>query len=288
MELSTKQLAHVYSEGTPKEHRAIHDVSIDVPPGSFYAIIGHTGSGKSTFIQHLNGLLKPTSGSVHIGNTTIKADEKSKRLKEVRKRVGMVFQYPEHQLFEETIEKDICFGPQNFGVSEKEAKRRAKETLRLVGLDEDYLERSPFELSGGQMRRVAIAGVLAMNPEVLILDEPTAGLDPSGQREMMDLFISLQKEKDITIILVTHSMEDAARYADRIFVMANGTLFLEGTPAEIFRQEDKLSEVGLDIPESTRFIKAVQERFGSTLEAGYTMEDAVELVDQLLKVRSST
>lgn len=288
MELSTKQLAHVYSEGTPKEHRAIHDVSIDVPPGSFYAIIGHTGSGKSTFIQHLNGLLKPTSGSVHIGNTTIKADEKPKRLKEVRKRVGMVFQYPEHQLFEETIEKDICFGPRNFGVSEKEAKRRAKETLRLVGLDEEYLERSPFELSGGQMRRVAIAGVLAMNPEVLILDEPTAGLDPSGQREMMELFISLQKEKEITIILVTHSMEDAARYADRIFVMADGTLYLEGTPDEIFRQEDKLSDVGLDIPESTRFIKAVQERFGTTLEAGYTMEDAVELVDQLLKVRSST
>ncbi|MCF6139443.1 energy-coupling factor ABC transporter ATP-binding protein [Pseudalkalibacillus berkeleyi] len=287
MELSTEQVAHIYSEGTPKEHRALYDVSINVPAGSFYAIIGHTGSGKSTLIQHLNGLLKPTSGAVHIGSKTIRANEKAKQLKEVRKRVGMVFQYPEHQLFEETIEKDICFGPLNFGVDEKTAKNRAKETLRLVGLNDEYLERSPFELSGGQMRRVAIAGVLAMNPEVLILDEPTAGLDPSGQREMMELFISLQKEKNITIILVTHSMEDAARYADKIFVMANGTLFMEGSPKEIFEQEDKIREAGLDIPESTKFIQAVQDQFGTTLEAGYTIEEAVDLVDRIMKVGSS-
>ncbi|WP_349409146.1 energy-coupling factor ABC transporter ATP-binding protein [Pseudalkalibacillus sp. SCS-8] len=283
MELSTKQLAHIYSEGTPKEHRALYDVSIDVPPGSFYAIIGHTGSGKSTLIQHLNGLLKPTAGSVHIGKTTIRANEKASRLKDVRKRVGMVFQYPEHQLFEETIEKDICFGPLNFGVGEKEAKRRAKETLELVGLNEEFLQRSPFELSGGQMRRVAIAGVLAMNPEVLILDEPTAGLDPSGQREMMELFIGLQREKNITIILVTHSMEDAARYADHLIVMASGTIYMQGTPAKIFRQGDKLHEIGLDIPESTLFIKKLQERFGTTFDEGYTLEEAVDLVDRVLK-----
>jgi energy-coupling factor transport system ATP-binding protein len=235
----------------------------------------------------LNGLLKPTSGTVQIGNTTIRSDEKPQRLKDVRKQVGMVFQYPEHQLFDETIEKDICFGPMNFGVSEEEAKKRAREALRLVGLSDEYLERSPFELSGGQMRRVAIAGVLAMNPEVLILDEPTAGLDPSGQRDMMDLFVSLQKESGITILLVTHSMEDAARYSDKIFVMADGTLFLKGTPEEIFRQEDRLHEVGLGIPESTRFINAVQERFGMAEETGYTIEEAVNFIERVLKERSS-
>jgi energy-coupling factor transport system ATP-binding protein len=283
MELSTKQLAHIYSKGTPKERRAVYDVSIDVPPGSFYAIIGHTGSGKSTLIQHLNGLLKPTSGFVAIGDTTIRPDEKGKRLKEVRKHVGMVFQYPEHQLFEETIEKDICFGPRNFGVSEVEAKRRANESLVTVGLGEEYLQRSPFELSGGQMRRVAIAGVLAMKPDVLILDEPTAGLDPSGQREMMDLFLSLQREHNITIILVTHSMEDAARYADKIMVMSGGTVYMEGTPAEIFRQEDKLQAVGLDIPESTRFLKSLQERFGISIEAGFTEEAVVEIIERTMK-----
>ncbi|WP_408008959.1 energy-coupling factor ABC transporter ATP-binding protein [Pseudalkalibacillus sp. A8] len=283
MELSTRRLAHIYSEGTPKERRALYDVSIDVPPGSFYAIIGHTGSGKSTLIQHLNGLLKPTSGSVKIGGTTIQPDEKGKRLKEIRKQVGMVFQYPEHQLFEETIEKDICFGPRNFGISEKEAKRRAKESLEKVGLGEEYLQRSPFELSGGQMRRVAIAGVLAMKPDVLILDEPTAGLDPSGRHDMMDLFLSLQQEQNITIILVTHSMEDAARYADHIIVMSGGTVYMEGIPTEIFGQEDKLQAVGLDIPESTRFLKSLQERFGTSVETGYTEDAVVDIIERLMK-----
>ncbi len=283
MELSTERLAHIYSKGTPKERRAVYEVSIDVPPGSFYAIIGHTGSGKSTLIQHLNGLLKPTSGSVKIGGTTIHPNEKGKRLKEVRKQVGMVFQYPEHQLFEETIEKDICFGPRNFDVSEKEAKRRAKDSLKMVGLGEEFLQRSPFELSGGQMRRVAIAGVLAMKPEVLILDEPTAGLDPRGRREMMDLFLSLQQEQNITIILVTHSMEDAARYADEIIVMSGGSVYMEGTRTEIFGQGDKLQAVGLDIPESTRFLQSLQERFGISIQAGYTEDEVVEIIEGLMK-----
>ncbi len=266
------------------ERRALYDVSIKIPSGSFYAIIGHTGSGKSTLIQHLNGLLKPTSGSVYAGETTIRSDEKAKRLRDVRKRVGMVFQYPEHQLFEETIEKDICFGPRNFGASEQKAKRKAKETLQLVGLNEEFLQRSPFELSGGQMRRVAIAGVLAMEPDVLILDEPTAGLDPSGQKEMMELFATLREQKKITIILVTHSMEDAARYAEQIVVMARGSIYMQGKPAEIFQQKEKLHEIGLDVPEAIQFIKALEKQFNIKLPKAFTVEEVVEVVRSILKV----
>ncbi|WLD93558.1 energy-coupling factor ABC transporter ATP-binding protein [Alkalihalobacillus sp. AL-G] len=284
MDLSTKQVSHLYNEGTPMERRALQDVSIHIPSGSYYAIIGHTGSGKSTLIQHLNGLLKPTSGSVHAGNTVIRPHEKAKQLRGVRKRVGMVFQYPEHQLFEETIEKDICFGPLNFGASEQKAKRKARETLQLVGLDEEYLQRSPFELSGGQMRRVAIAGVLAMEPEVLILDEPTAGLDPSGQREMMGLFAALREQKKISIILVTHSMEDAARYAEQIIVMEKGSVFMQGSPTEIFGYEEKLKEIGLDVPESLRFIKKLEKQFDTKLPQALTLEEVLEAVRDVVKV----
>jgi energy-coupling factor transport system ATP-binding protein len=286
MDVSTKQVSHLYNKGTPMERRALFDVSIDIPTGSYYAIIGHTGSGKSTLIQHLNGLLKPSEGTVHVGKTVIRPDEKAKQLRDVRKQVGMVFQYPEHQLFEETIEKDVCFGPLNFGATEQKAKQKARESLALVGLGDDYLQRSPFELSGGQMRRVAIAGVLAMEPDVLILDEPTAGLDPSGQREIMELFATLRKQKGLSIILVTHSMEDAARYSEQIIVMDKGSVFMKGSPADIFKQGEKLAEVGLDMPESIRFIEKLEKRFGAQLPNALTTEEVVDIIHDLVKGRS--
>ena len=234
MDITLQQVSYAYAKNTPFEKRALFDVNLDIPSGSYQAIIGHTGSGKSTVLQHLNALLKPTEGSIKIGDVLVKADQKNKHLRKVRQKVGIVFQFPEHQLFDETVLKDIMFGPMNFGVPAEEAKSRAIELSRLLGLPEEVLEKSPFDLSGGQMRRVAIAGVLAMNPEVLVLDEPTAGLDPRGRKEIMDLFYRLHQEKGLTTVLVTHSMEDAARYADRIAIMHDGKCVLEGTPQEIF------------------------------------------------------
>ena len=219
MDIKLQQVSYAYSKGTPFEKRALYDVNLNIQSGTYQAIIGHTGSGKSTILQHFNGLLKPTTGEVHIGDRVIVAGKKIKELKPIRQKVGIVFQFPEHQLFEETVLKDIMFGPMNFGVSEQEAERRARELIQLVGLPDAVLEKSPFDLSGGQMRRVAIAGVLAMEPEVIVLDEPTAGLDPRGQKEIMDMFYTLHKERGLTTILVTHSMEDAARYADEIAIM---------------------------------------------------------------------
>ena len=251
---------------TPFERLAIHDVNLELASGQYYAVIGQTGSGKSTLLQHLNGLLRPTRGEVQIGDRVIAANKKQKDLKPIRKKVGIVFQFPEHQLFEETVEKDICFGPMNFGVPEAEAKKIARQVIGLVGLSEDILQKSPFDLSGGQMRRVAIAGVLAMEPEVIVLDEPTAGLDPRGRSEIMDLFASLHKEKNITTILVTHSMEDAAAYADEIIVMREGTVFKKGTPLDIFSQPEQLLEIGLDVPETVRFQLLLQK------EAGYRFD----------------
>ncbi|KAA9018655.1 energy-coupling factor ABC transporter ATP-binding protein [Niallia endozanthoxylica] len=259
MDISLQQVEYRYQANTPFERLALKNVSFDIPEGTYLAIIGHTGSGKSTVLQHLNALLKPTKGKMIIGDTEITAGQKQKHLKKVRQKVGIVFQFPEHQLFEETIEKDICFGPMNFGVSEEEAKRRAKEVIKQVGLSEDYLQKSPFDLSGGQMRRVAIAGVLAMEPDVIVLDEPTAGLDPRGRKEIMNMFYSLHKEKKLSTILVTHSMEDAARYADQIIVMHKGEVYKKGTPEEIFASPEGLIELGLDVPEVIRFQKSFEE-----------------------------
>lgn len=266
MRIEFREVEYRYQMNTPFERLAIHDVNLELASGQYYAVIGQTGSGKSTLLQHLNGLLRPTRGEVQIGDRVIAANKKQKDLKPIRKKVGIVFQFPEHQLFEETVEKDICFGPMNFGVPEAEAKKIARQVIGLVGLSEDILQKSPFDLSGGQMRRVAIAGVLAMEPEVIVLDEPTAGLDPRGRSEIMDLFASLHKEKNITTILVTHSMEDAAAYADEIIVMREGTVFKKGTPLDIFSQPEQLLEIGLDVPETVRFQLLLQK------EAGYRFD----------------
>lgn len=262
MRIELQDVEYRYQMNTPFERLAIHDVNMEINPGSYVAIIGHTGSGKSTLLQHLNALIKPTKGSVIIGDRTIEAGRKEKQLRPIRKKVGIVFQFPEHQLFEETVEKDICFGPINFGVPEEEAKKQARNALKLVGLSEEILEKSPFDLSGGQMRRVAIAGVLAMEPEVLVLDEPTAGLDPRGRKEIMDMFYQLHKEQGLATILVTHSMEDAARYADEIVIMHEGTIYQKGTPFEIFSQPEQLIERGLDVPETVRFQLQLQREMG--------------------------
>lgn len=279
MQINIQDLEHRYQAKTPFERVALYDVDMEIADGSYSAVIGHTGSGKSTLLQHLNGLLRPYKGTIQIGDFTLKASEKGKNIKALRKKVGIVFQFPEHQLFEETVERDICFGPINFGVSEEEAKKRARAALKLVGLPEKYLEVSPFDLSGGQMRRVAIAGVLAMEPEVLVLDEPTAGLDPRGRKEIMDLFYSLHKEKNLTTILVTHSMEDAAMYADSIYVMNNGTVGLKGTPREIFSNPEKIQEFGLDVPETVLFMKKLEDRLGRKLGGiCLTIDEAAEAI----------
>ncbi|MBM6616167.1 energy-coupling factor ABC transporter ATP-binding protein [Bacillus suaedaesalsae] len=284
MEIKVEKLTHIYQEKSPFERLALHEIDLEIEKGSFVAFIGHTGSGKSTIIQHLNALLKPSEGKVTVGDYTITATGKEKQLKPLRKKVGMVFQFPEHQLFEETVEKDICFGPMNFGISEDVAKQRAKESLLLVGLPEELLQRSPFELSGGQMRRVAIAGVLAMEPDIIILDEPTAGLDPRGRKEIMNMFASLHEDKKLTTILVTHSMEDAASYADQIVVMEQGKILLKGTPDNIFSQGDILQSVGLDVPETYRFKEKLELISGKKIEGSFlTVEDMVDSIFQFLE-----
>ncbi|WLR55006.1 energy-coupling factor ABC transporter ATP-binding protein [Mesobacillus subterraneus] len=284
MDISLKNVEYRYQADSPFERLAISDVSIDVPSGTYLAIIGHTGSGKSTVLQHLNALLKPTKGSVLIGSREIKAGRKEKNLKGVRQKVGIVFQFPEHQLFEETVEKDIMFGPMNFGVTEKEAKSRAKAAINLVGLPEEILEKSPFDLSGGQMRRVAIAGVLAMEPEVIVLDEPTAGLDPRGRKEIMDLFYSLHKKRNLSTVLVTHSMEDAARYADDIVVMHHGKVFTKGTPEQIFSNPKALMELGLDVPEVVGLQLRIEEAFNTKFSKISLSEDELaEMVAEFLE-----
>lgn len=277
MEIVTKQLEYRYQLKTPFERLALYDVNIKIAPKSYTAVIGHTGSGKSTLLQHLNGLLLPTGGEIQIGDKQIKAGEKVRELKPLRQKVGIVFQFPEHQLFEETVEKDICFGPLNFGIPLREAKMRARAALKRVGLAEEILERSPFDLSGGQMRRVAIAGVLAMEPDVLVLDEPTAGLDPRGRHEIMEMFYELHQKEGISIILVTHSMEDASKYADRIIVMHQGTVYKEGTPREIFSSPGELVELGLDVPETVRIQLKLEEKLGKK------MGDPSLSLDELVK-----
>ena len=250
----------------------------------YTAIIGHTGSGKSTLLLHLNGLLKPTEGVVRIGDVSITSDTKAKELKEIRRHVGIVFQFPEHQLFEETVEKDIMFGPLNFGIPEEEARQRAHELIKLLGLPEDVAQKSPFDLSGGQMRRVAIAGVLAFKPSILILDEPTAGLDPRGRKEIMELFNKLHKEENLTTILVTHSMEDAAKYADQVLVMHEGRSVMAGTPEEVFGDAERLKSFRLGLPRSVAFQRDVEKLFGKRFgRLALTEEQLAETIADALK-----
>jgi len=265
MDISLQQVGYLYGKDTPFEKRALQDVNATIASGSYTAIIGHTGSGKSTLLMHLNGLLKPSEGAVQIGSAKISAGTKAKGLKDIRRNVGIVFQFPEHQLFEETVEKDIMFGPMNFGVSEEEARRRAHELIELLGLPSEVAQKSPFDLSGGQMRRVAIAGVLAFNPSILVLDEPTAGLDPRGRKEIMELFYRLHKEKNLTTVLVTHSMEDAARYADHVIIMHGGRSVMDGTPEEVFGDAEKLAAYRLGVPRSVKFQRDIEKLIGRPL-----------------------
>ena len=286
MDIKLQQVSYAYAKGTPFEKRALYDVDLMIHSGTYQAIIGHTGSGKSTILQHFNGLLKPTTGTVHIGERVIEAGKKAKELKPIRQKVGIVFQFPEHQLFEETVRKDIMFGPMNFGVSEQEADRRARELIQLVGLPEAVLEKSPFDLSGGQMRRVAIAGVLAMEPEIIVLDEPTAGLDPRGQKEIMDMFYTLHKERGLTTILVTHSMEDAARYADEIAIMHEGRCVLTGAPRELFADAEKLQTYRLQLPRIVKFQHQVEKMMNMKLsKICLTEEELAEEIARVVKGR---
>ena len=258
MAIKVEHLNHIYGQDTIFEQYALKDVSPTIGDGEFVGLIGHTGSGKSTLTQHLNGLLKASSGDILYNGTSIYSEGYS--LKELRSHVGLVFQYPEHQLFEVDVFSDVCFGPKNLGLEEEEIERRAREALQLTGLDESFYKQSPFELSGGQKRRVAIAGVLAMQPEVLILDEPTAGLDPRGCEEILGLVARLHEEQGMTVILVSHSMEDVARYVSRLIVMNHGEKALDGTPKEVFRHYKELEAMGLAAPQITYVVQALRER----------------------------
>ena len=282
MDIRFKQVGFAYQAGTPFEIRALHDVSFSIEDGSYVAIIGHTGSGKSTILQHLNALLKPTEGIVELGDKTIDSTTGNKDLKPLRKKVGIVFQFPEAQLFEETVEKDIAFGPKNFGVSEEEALNIAAEVIQTVGLPADVLKKSPFDLSGGQMRRVAIAGVLAMKPEVLVLDEPTAGLDPKGRLEMMEMFYKLNKEQNMTIVLVTHQMNDVSDYADHVVVIESGKVVKEGSPKEVFADASWLLEKQLGVPTTLAFVEKLKEKGWTTDKMPLTLD---ELADAILEER---
>ncbi|OIJ15479.1 energy-coupling factor transporter ATPase [Anaerobacillus arseniciselenatis] len=284
MEIKIKNLEHVYMPNTPFEHQALNNINLHIKSGQFVAIIGHTGSGKSTMAQHLNGLLKPTKGSIQIGDFFIEANKKNKQLNKLRQLVGMVFQYPEHQLFDETVEKDIAFGPLNFGCTKEEAFRKVRDILPLVKLDQELLQKSPFDLSGGQKRRVAIAGVLVNHPKVLVLDEPTAGLDPIGRRQMMELFTSLHKLESLTTVLVTHSMEFAAAYADLVVVMDKGSLVMQGPPEEIFKFPEQLKKIGLNVPETLQLAMMIEESFKTELPKNiFTKEALVDTITMLLK-----
>lgn len=278
MDIHFNEVDFIYQPNTPFEQRALFDVNLRVKDGSYTAIVGHTGSGKSTLLQHLNALVKPTKGTVIIGDRTITPETDNKNLKPIRKKVGIVFQFPEAQLFEETVAKDIAFGPKNFGVSEETAMRLAADMLKIVGLDQSYLDRSPFELSGGQMRRVAIAGVLAMEPEVLVLDEPTAGLDPQGRKEMMAMFQQLHEQQGMTIVLVTHLMDDVANYADQVIVLEKGTIVKSGSPKEVFQDINWLKEKQLGVPTAAAFAEKLKTRGISFDELPLTAESLADVL----------
>ncbi|WP_300979726.1 energy-coupling factor transporter ATPase [Streptococcus thermophilus] len=277
MGISLENVSYTYQSGTPFERRALFDMTVTIKDGSYTAFIGHTGSGKSTIMQLLNGLYLPTSGQVKVDDTIINSQSKNKEIKPIRKKVGLVFQFPESQLFAETVLEDIAFGTQNFGVSKEEAEQRALESLRLVGLSDELRDQNPFDLSGGQMRRVAIAGILAMQPDILVLDEPTAGLDPQGRKELMSLFKQLHLS-GITIVLVTHLMDDVADYATAVNVMEKGRLVLSGTPKDVFQKVAFLKEKQLGVPKITEFALQLQEKGYSFESLPITIEEFVEVL----------
>jgi len=283
MSIKICHLTHIYNEGTAMSKAALDDINLEIEDGEFIGLIGHTGSGKSTLIQHLNALIKPTSGQIFLDGEDINADKT--KLKSVRQRVGVVFQYPEHQLFEMTVFKDVCFGPENLGLEKEEIEKRAKEALDIVGLGSEFYEKSPFELSGGQKRRAAIAGILAMKPKVLVLDEPTAGLDPRGREEILSAVKQMHQSLGITVILVSHSMEDVARFVDRIIVMHRGKVALTGTPREVFSQSAELEKIGLAAPQISYVMKGLKEKGYDVPEDIYTVNDAVKALYHLLKVK---
>lgn len=278
MAIELKDISYVYGSGSPQEIHALNHVNLQIPDGQFIGLIGHTGSGKSTLIQHLNGLVKATDGDILYNGQSIYAAGFS--MKDLRSKVGLVFQYPEHQLFETDVFTDVCFGPKNLGLDAETVRSRAREALDLVGLDRSYDEVSPFELSGGQKRRVAIAGVLAMKPEVLILDEPTAGLDPRGRDEILDQVAKLHREQGMTVVLVSHSMDDVARYVDRIIVMNHGRVAFDGVPKEVFRQYRELEKIGLAAPQVTYIIHALKERGFPIAEDITTVAEACRAILQ--------
>ena len=271
-------VSFTYQEGTPFASAALSDVSLTIEDGSYTAIIGHTGSGKSTILQLLNGLLVPTKGSVHVFDTLITSTSINKQIRQIRKQVGLVFQFAENQIFEETVLKDVAFGPQNFGVSAEEAEAIAREKLALVGIDESLFDRSPFELSGGQMRRVAIAGILAMEPSILVLDEPTAGLDPIGRKELMTLFEKLHQD-GITIVLVTHLMDDVAEFADQVYVMEKGILVKSGAPSLVFQNLEFMENIQLGVPKITKFAQRLADRGVSFKQMPITIEEFKEFIN---------
>jgi len=275
-EIKTERLCHVYSTGTPFEKIAVSDINIELHKGEMIGLIGHTGSGKSTFIQHLNGLLKPTSGAVYCDGVDIHSDKKLTR--EARNKVGLVFQYPEYQLFEETVYKDIAFGPRNIKLSDAEIDERVREAAEFVGVPEEHFERSPLELSGGQKRRVAIAGVIAMRPEVLVLDEPTAGLDPRGCGQILENICNYRRKTGSTVILVSHSMDDVARLCDRLIVFNHGSIEVEGTPEEVFSHAEELRAIGLSVPAPTEIALELKRRGVELGRPVYTTEQLLELL----------
>lgn len=275
MSIKVNNLEHIYNEKTPFEHKALKGIDLEIPEGKVTAIIGQTGSGKSTFVQHLNALLVPTQGSVDIVDYHITPNSKIKDIKDLRKKVGLVFQFPEYQLFEETVEKDIAFGPKNFGISEEEANQLVKKVLPVVGLDESYLERSPFDLSGGQKRRVAIAGILVLDPEILVLDEPTAGLDPQGANEMMRLFMDLNKKEGKTVLLVSHDMEHVKNYCDHVVVLADGKVKIQSDVQTFFQHPEWMEEIGINPPSIIRLKEMLKEK-------GFDIPNDILEMDELI------
>lgn len=277
MGIILQKVSYTYQAGTPFEGRALFDVDLEIKNGSFTAFIGHTGSGKSTIMQLLNGLNTPTEGTVYVDDVAIKPDSKNKDIKSIRKKVGLVFQFPESQLFDETVLKDVAFGPQNFGVSQEDAEKLARKKLALVGISEELFEKNPFELSGGQMRRVAIAGILAMEPSILVLDEPTAGLDPKGRRELMNLFQELHHQ-GMTIVLVTHLMDDVSNYADWVYVLEKGRIVLSGSPKSVFQEIEFLESKQLGVPKITQFAANLRDKGMAFDSLPITLEEFVEAI----------
>ena len=282
MSIQVKNLTHIYEKGMPNESIALENISFEVEDGSFLGVIGHTGSGKSTLLQHLNGLLKPTEGTIVIGGVDITSPEVS--MVDIRKRIGLVFQYPEYQLFEETVAKDVAFGPKNLGLSKEEIDERVKEAIELVGLDYEAIkDRSPFELSGGQKRRVAIAGVVAMRPEVLILDEPTAGLDPKAHKDVLKMIETVHEKTGNIIILVSHNMADIARMSDKVLVIDSGHMVMIGTPKEVFSEREKLANVGLDLPPITQLTENLRQKGLGIEDTILSVDEAAEQIAKYLK-----